>query len=430
MRRVVITGLGTINPMAKNTEGTWKGLTERQSGIKKITSCKIPQGFPPFAGEIEGEISGTIDGFVPAGKQAKRWGRSACLFLKAAEEALLGANLVDTEGEPVTDSQDISRIGCFLGNSMGDINTLFDSHKTLLEKREHEINPFLIPTALANIQGWRLAAKKFRFKGPTKIITTACASSLVAVADAFDYIRNGKADIMITGGFEAAIHPLTVVGFGQLKALSNTGSHPFCKQRNGFVPAEGATVIILEELEHARQRNVSAYAEITGCGYATDINGILGSSREGEGLITTMGLALRDASLHPNDIRHICTHATGTDIGDLSEAIAIGQVFGDNNHIRITATKSNLGHQMGAAGDFDVMVASLVQYYKIIPPFPFAESNTCPELEQYLPREQDSRIKLNLPDKMSPVNGYSLINANAFGGNCCSIIIGPYPETK
>lgn len=430
MRRVVITGLGTINPLAKNVEGTWKGLAERQSGIKKITSCEIPHGFPSFAGEIEGEISGIINGFVPTGKQAKRWGRSACLFLKAAEEALLSANLINSKGEPTITALDTNRIGCFLGNSMGDITTLFDNHKTLLDKREKEINPFLIPTALANIQGWRLAAKKFKFKGPTKIITTACASSLVAVSDAFDYIRIGKADIMITGGFEAAIHPLTVVGFGQLKALSNTGSHPFCKKRNGFVPAEGATVIIMEELEQAKQRGVPIYAEAIGCGYATDINGILGSSKEGEGLITTMRLALKDASLSVKDIGHICTHATGTDIGDISEARAIKKVFGDNTGIRISATKSNIGHQMGASGAFDVMVASLVQHYQKIPPFPFFENNTCPELEKYLPREQDHEIKLCLPEEISPVNGFSLINANAFGGNCCSIIIGPYSETK
>ena len=362
-RRVVITGAGLVTPTGIGTETVWKNICEGRSGIGPLTRFD-PNGF-------ETKIAGEVKGFNPElyidKKEIKRMDLFVQYAIAATKEALEDAQLNIAP-------ENCEQIGVIVGTGLGGLPTLEKYHKVLLEKGPGRISPFFIPMLIANLASGQIAIQ-FGPKGPNTCVVTACATGAHCIGDAFRAIVYGDAEAIIAGGAEANITPLTVAGFNAMKALSTRNEEPekacrpFEKNRDGFVVAEGAGILILEELQFALKRNAKIYGELIGYGYTGDAYHITAPSPHGEGAVRCMRMAIKDAGLKPEDVDYINAHGTSTTLNDLTETQAIKTVFGEYaKKVAISATKSMTGHLLGAAGSTEAIFSLLAIRDSIIPP--------------------------------------------------------------
>ena len=413
LKRVVVTGIGAVTPLGNTAEETWKNIIAGVSGAAPITHFDTTNFKTTFACEVKGfNAADFIDR-----KEARKMD-PYCQFAMAA-----AAMAVDNSGLDV-EQTDKTRVGVVLGVGIGGMHT-FEEEEWNYE-RTHETlgpkyNPFFIPKMIADIAAGQISMK-YSFHGPNYITSSACASSTNAIADAFNLIRLGKAEVMVTGGSESAIYPGGVGGFNAMHALSTRNdepekaSRPFSASRDGFVMAEGSAVLILEELEHAKARGAHIYAEVAGCGMSADAHHITASHPEGLGAKLVMRNALEDAEMKPEEIDYINVHGTSTPVGDISEVKAIKDVFGDHAYeLNISSTKSMTGHLLGAAGAIEAMFSVLSVANDIVPPtINHEEGDEDPEI--------DYRLNFTFNKAQKRTVRAALSNTFGFGGhNACAI---------
>jgi len=358
-----VTGVGLVIPTGIGTETAWKNICEGKSGIGPLTRFD-PNGF-------ETKIAGEVRGFNPEEYIEKKEIKKMDLFIQyalaATKEALEDSQLKITP-------ENCDRIGVIVGTGLGGLPTIEKYHQILLERGPSRVSPFFIPMLIANLASGQIAIQ-FGAKGPNTCVVTACATGAHCIGDAFRAIVYGDAEAIIAGGTEANITPLTVAGFNAMKALSTRNEEPekacrpFEKNRDGFVVAEGAGILILEALEFALKRGAKIYGELIGYGYTGDAYHITAPPPEGEGAARCMRMAIKDAGLRPEDIDYINAHGTSTPLNDLTETQAIKTVFGEHaKKVAISATKSMTGHLMGAAGSTEAIFSLLAIRDSIIPP--------------------------------------------------------------
>ena len=418
LKRVVVTGLGAVTPIGNTPEETWKNALAGKSGAAEIKNFDTTLFKTHFACEVKDlNVTDFIDG-----KEARKMDRYAQFAMVSAIQAVADSRM-DLE------QVDKDRIGVIFGVGIGGINT-FESEVKLYGAHEAsgpKFSPFFIPKMIADIAAGMISIR-FGFHGPNYTTTSACASSSNALADAFNLIRLGKANAILAGGAEAAICACGVGGFNAMKALSTrnddptTASRPFSKSRDGFVMAEGAGCIILEELEHAKARGAKIYAEMVGEGMSADAYHITASHPEGLGAKLVMQSALEDAGLKPEDIDYINVHGTSTHVGDISEAKAIKEVFGDAAFkLNISSTKSMTGHLLGAAGAVEAMITLLAVKNDIVPP-----------TINHDEADKDEEIDYNLnftfnKAQQRPVRA-AISNTFGFGGHNACVVFKKYAE--
>ena len=362
-RRVVITGLGTINPLGNNVTDTWDKLIKGESGIDTITSFETNELPVSFAGEVK-----NFDANEYMGKQhARKLDRSSHLSIFATEEALKDANLNPEERLG-------PNVGIVFGTGIGGIGATEQAVRTYDERGASRINPLAITQLMPNSSTGQVAIK-YGIEGPSLTITTACAASANAVGEAKNMIQNGVVDMVVTGGTESGTTPMTIGAFAQIRALSTNNENPkeackpFDKNRDGFVMGEGSTVLVIESEESALKRGVEIYGYVAGYGATTDAYHITAPAEGGKGAVVAMQKAIEDAELSINDIDYINAHGTSTPANDKNETAAIKTVFGDKAYdLDISSTKSMTGHLLGGGGAFESMVSVLALQKSIIPP--------------------------------------------------------------
>lgn len=407
-RRVVITGLGPIASTGIGKDNFWNSLTRGESGVNTITL------FDPS--EYSSKIAGEVKGFNPEEfmdfKEAKRMDRFSQFGVAASKLALEDASL------EITDSLSV-RTAVIVGSGIGGLKTLEDQNRILFEKGPSRVSPFLIPMMIPDIAAGNISIF-FNAKGVNLATVTACASASHAIGEAFETIRRGAADICIAGGTEAPITPLSVAGFASAKALSTRNdeparaSRPFDAQRDGFVIAEGAGILILETLDGARERGAHIYCEILGYGATADAYHITAPAPGGEGAARAMNIALYESGLKPLDIGYINAHGTSTPLNDEFETMAIRNVFSDwADDLLVSSTKSMTGHALGAAGGIELIACALAIETGVIPPTINYE-NPDPKCDlNYVPNHAvEKRVR------------YAISNSLGFGGHNASLIVG------
>jgi len=416
LKRVVVTGLGAVTPVGNTPEETWQNLLAGVSGAATITKFDTTLFKTKFACEVKNlNVNDYLDR-----KEARKMDRYTQLAMIAARQAMEDSGL-DLETE------DRDRIGVVYGVGIGGIQTFQDEVTYYGAHREDgpKFNPFFIPKMIADIAAGQISIM-YGLHGPNYITSSACASSSNALADAFNLIRLGKANAIVAGGAEAAVCETGVGGFNAMHALSTRNddpagaSRPFSASRDGFVMAEGAGCFILEELEHAKARGAKIYAEMAGAGMSADAHHITASHPEGLGAKLVMRNALEDAQLQPEDIDYINVHGTSTHVGDISEAKAIKEVFGDAAYkLNISSTKSMTGHLLGAAGAVEAMVAVLAVKNDIIPPtINHAEGDDDPEI--------DYRLNFTFNKAQQRTVRAALSNTFGFGGHNACVVFKKY----
>jgi len=411
MRRVVVTGLGVVAPNGIGTETFWGNLVKGVSGIDRITRFD--------ANGHDSKIAGEIKGFDPLLYMEKKEVKKMDLFI---HYALAGAIMAVDDAQLAIKETERTRIGAFIGTGMGGIPALEESHKTLLEKGPGRISPFFIPSIITNLASGQIAMR-FGLRGPNSCVSTACATGNHAIGDSFELIKRGAADVMVAGGSEAVITPLTIGGFCAMKALStrndapHRASRPFDKGRDGFVMGEGSGVLILEELEHARRRGAKIYAELVGYGMSADAYHMTAPEPKGMGAITSMRLALEDAGLTPNDVDYINAHGTSTPVGDAAETTAIKKVFGDHAYrLAVSSVKSMTGHLLGAAGGVESLATVLTIYHGLIPPtINYDEPDPECDLDYVPNKARQAEVRV------------ALTNSFGFGGTNATLVFKKYP---
>ena len=418
LKRVVVTGLGAVTPVGNNPEEMWANLVAGKSGAAPITLFNTEKFKTKFACEVKDlNITDCIDR-----KEVRKMDRYCQLAIISAMQGIKDAN-IDVETE------DLDRVGVIFGVGIGGIKT-FQDEVTYYGQHEDQgpkFNPFFIPKMIADIAAGQISIQ-YGFHGPNYTTTSACASSSNALADAFNLIRLGKANIIVSGGAEAAICECGVGGFNAMHALSTRNddpqhaSRPFSASRDGFVMGEGAGCLILEELEHAKARGAKIYAEMVGEGASADAHHITASHPEGLGAKLVMQRALEDAGLQPTDIDYINVHGTSTPVGDVSEAKAIKDVFGDHAYkLNISSTKSMTGHLLGAAGAVEAMACVLSVKHDIVPPTINHEEGDNDEALDY-----NMNFTFNKAQKREV--RAALSNTFGFGGHNCCVIFKKYAE--
>ena len=361
-RRIVVTGLGLVTPLGTGVDKTWAALCAGQSGIGRITK------FDPAA--YDAQIAGEVRDFDPAQFIEKKEIKKMDTFVHYAVGAAQLA--VDDAGLKVA-PEEATKVGVYIGSGIGGLGSIEHYHEVLKEKGPGRVSPFFIPMTIINLASGQVAIR-IGAKGPNSCAVTACATGNHCIGDAFRLIQHGNADVMVAGGAEAAITPLGVAGFAAAKALSfrndepARASRPFDKDRDGFVLGEGAGVVVLEELEHARRRGARIYAELIGYGMNSDAYHITAPPEEGEGAVRCMELALKDAGIAKDQIGYINAHGTST-MADAIETRAIKQVFGEQAYkIPVSSTKSMTGHLLGAAGGIEAVFSILALHHGLLPP--------------------------------------------------------------
>ncbi len=363
-RRVVVTGIGMISPVGNDVKTSWNNLLAGKSGISKITLFDSTN----YPSQIAGEVKGFDPETAVEPAEVKRCDRYTLLALAATKEAWNDAGLAGNSYTP-------SKMGCILGIGIGGLETLEENHKALLEGGPRKVSPFLIPKMISNLGPGNVAIA-YNLQGVNYTITSACASGTHALGEALRMIRDGIQDLVVTGGSEAAITPLALAGFGRMRALSTRNddpqraSRPFDKDRDGFVIAEGAGVLVLEELEAAKKRGAKIYAEVTGYGFSCDAYHITSPSEGGDGAKQCMRSALASAKVTPEQVQHINAHGTSTPINDPAETKAIKEVFGSHakSGLVVNSTKSMTGHLLGAAGGLEAAIIALTLKHSVVPP--------------------------------------------------------------
>lgn len=418
LKRVVVTGLGAVTPVGNTPEETWKNLLEGKSGAAPITHFDTTLFKTKFACEVKDlNLNDYIDR-----KEARKMDRYCQLAMVSAAQGIKDAGL-DLEKE------DLNRIGVVYGVGIGGIKTFQDEvvYYGQHEDQGPKFNPFFIPKMIADIASGQISIQ-YGFHGPNYTTTSACASSSNALADAFNLIRLGKANIIVSGGAEAAICETGVGGFNAMHALSTRNddpehaSRPFSASRDGFVMGEGAGCLVLEELEHAKARGAKIYAEMVGEGASADAHHITASHPEGLGAKLVMQRALEDAGLKPEDIDYINVHGTSTPVGDISEAKAIKDVFGEHTYkLNISSTKSMTGHLLGAAGAVEALACVLSVKNDIVPP-------TINHTEGDNDEALDYKMNFTFNKAQKREVRAALSNTFGFGGHNCCVVFKKYAE--
>jgi 3-oxoacyl-[acyl-carrier-protein] synthase II len=362
-RRVVITGVGAVTPLGNTAEEFWAGLLEGRSGIGPITRFDATD-FPT-------RIAGELKGFDPLKYIDKKDDRKFDPFLKYAVAC---ATMAVEDAALKTDSVDPTRFGVLVGSGIGGLETLLGNYEVLRTKGPDRVSPFFIPMLIVNMASG-VISMRLGAKGPNSSVVTACATGNHAIGDATKIIERGDADVMIAGGSEAIIIPLTIAGFCQMKAMSTRNddptraSRPFDAERDGFVCGEGGGLVVLESLEHARRRDARIYAEVVGYGMTGDAHHMTAPDPEGDGAARSMAAALHDAGLEPSAVGYINAHGTSTPYNDKFETIAIKRVFGEHaRKLAVSSTKSMTGHLLGAAGGIEAIATAFALHHGVLPP--------------------------------------------------------------
>ena len=417
LKRVVVTGIGAITPLGLTAEESWENLKKGVSGAAPITHFDASQFKTQFACEVKG--------FVESKYIDRKEARKMDLY---TEYAVAAAKMALEDSGIDLETVDKDNIGVVLGVGIGGIHTFEEEAGNYAVNGPQlgpKYNPFFIPKMIADIAAGHISIE-YGFHGPNYTTTSACASSSNALADAFNLIRLGKASAIITGGAEAAIWPAGVGGFNAMKALSTRNddptraSRPFSASRDGFVMGEGAGILILEELEHAKARGAKIYAEMAGAGMSADAYHITASHPDGLGAKLVMKRALEDAGMTPDDIDYINVHGTSTHVGDISEATAIKEVFGESAYkLNISSTKSMTGHLLGAAGAVEAMISVLSVRDDIVPP-----------TINHDPEDKDEEIDYNMNFTFNVAQERTvraaLSNTFGFGGHNACVIFKKY----
>lgn len=413
LRRVVVTGLGAVTDVGIDVPTFWQSLLEGRSGIGPITNFPTTPDWPTrFGGEVKGfdpEKHMGVDG-----REAKRMDRFCLYGLGAAVEAARDCGIDFNAG-------DFERRGVAIGSGIGGIDTIEVNHAKLMEGGPRKVSPFVVPRLMVNACAGQTSIR-FNLQGVNIATATACATGSHAVGAAFHMIQRGDADVMLAGGAEGAIGPVAVSAFSAMKALSTRNddptkaSRPFDKDRDGFVLAEGAAVIVLEELEHAKKRGARIYAEVLGYGCSGDAYHIAAPDEQGAGAFRSMKMALREAELNPEQIAYINAHGTSTPLGDKAEVVAVKRLFGDAaKSLAMSSTKSVTGHALGAAGGIESVATILAIVNDTLPP----------------------TINLDTPDEGMDLNfvphtpqqrktDFAINNSFGFGGHNTSLIFGRF----
>lgn len=410
-RRVVITGLGAITPIGKNVDETWKGIENKECGIDNISLFDNSN----FKTKLDAEVKDydPLNYFEP--KQAKRFDRSSQFAVIASREAVKNSGIS-------RENTDYERVGVFVSSGIGGLKTMQEQCETNYEKGNNRVSPMFIPMTIANMPAGNIAIE-FGFKGESISIVTACASSTHAIGEAYKTIKQGYEDVIIAGGTEASICSVGIAGFENMKALStvedkNRASIPFDKERSGFVMGEGAGILVLEELEHAKKRGAHIYAELIGFGSTTDAYHITSPCPDGEGGAKAMIRAIKDAKIEPKDIDYINAHGTSTHLNDLTETMAIKTALGEaSSTVMVSSTKGNIGHLLGAAGGVEAVICVKAMENELVPPtINYKEKDEECDLD-IVPNEP-RKAKLNI----------TMSNSLGFGGHNASIIFKKWEE--
>ena len=410
-RRVVVTGLGAVPPIGNNVDEFWKSVKEGKCGIGPITRFDTSEYKVHLAAEVKDFNAKDYLDF----KTAKRMGRFSHYAIAASREAFADAGLDMANEDPY-------RVGVIIGSGIGDLETSEAAEAKIQAGKPSKVNPFTVPMMIANMAAGNVAID-LGAKGKCTSVVTACASSTHSIGDAFRAIQYGDADVCVAGGAEGSICPLGVASFTSLTALSDSedparASIPFDKDRNGFVMGEGAGIVILEELEHAKARNAKIYAELVGYGATCDANHITAPIEDGSGAAKAMELAMNEAGIQPSDVTYINAHGTSTHLNDLVETRAVKAAFGDAaKDVVINSTKSMIGHLLGAAGgvEFVTCVKSIQDGF-------IHQTIGSVESEE----ECDLNYAIGAPVE-KPVE-YAMSNSLGFGGHNASLLIRKYEE--
>ena len=419
MRRVVVTGMGVLSPLGAGAERSFQALLAGRSGVRRIDTFDVSDLPAKIAGQVpRGSAPGEFDPLsVAAPKEQRRMDDFMLFALAAAEEAVTDAGWKDaSDGER-------ERTGVLIGSGIGGIRNIAENAVKLHEEGPRRVSPYFIPSSLIN-EASGVVSIKYGFRGPNHAVVTACATGAHAIGDAARLIAFGDADAMLAGGSEAATCRLTVAGFAIMRALSTgfndrptEASRPWDRDRDGFVLGEGAGVVALEELEHARARGARIYGEILGYGLSGDAHHVSAPEPSGDGARRAMAAALARARLGPGDIDYINAHATSTPVGDPVELAAVKTLFGDDaRSVWMSSTKSATGHLLGAAGAVEAIFTLLSLRDGAVPPTLNLEHPDVETAVDLVPREARSR-KLR----------YAISNSFGFGGTNASLVLGPPP---
>lgn len=411
MRRVVITGMGAITPIGKNIEETWKGIENKKCGIDNITLFDTAT----FKTKLDAEVKeyNPLDYFEP--KQAKRFDRSSQFAVIAAREAVKDSGITK-------ENTDFNRVGVFVSSGIGGLRTIQEQCEINYAKGNNRVSPMFIPMSIANMPAGNISIE-FGFKGESSSIVTACASSTQSIGESYKTIKHGYEDVILAGGTESSICTVGIAGFENMKALSNSedkerASIPFDKERNGFVMGEGAGIMILEELEHAKQRGAKIYGEVIGFGSTTDAYHITSPCPDGEGGAKAMIRAMKDANITPDKIDYINAHGTSTHLNDQTETMAIKTALGEAaQKVMVSSTKGNVGHLLGAAGAVEAIFCAKALQDQLVPPtINYQEKDEECDLDIVPNKGRNTEIK------------YAMSNSLGFGGHNSSVVIKKYEE--
>ena len=409
MRKVVVTGLGTINPLGNTVESSWSSLINSKSGISKITKFEVDDYPCKIAGTID---DSKINNEIVSPRDQRRIDRFITLGLIAADEAIKDSGFL-------SDKNNSNRYGVMVGSGIGGLDTIYRNSSILDKNGIRKISPFFIPSSLINLLSGHISIK-YNLKGPNSSPVTACATGTHAIGDSFSIIKNDKADIMVCGGAEAAICPLGISGFSAARALCDTfnenpekGSRPWDRDRSGFVMGEGAGVLVLEEYEHAKKRNATIYGEVKGYGMSGDAFHITKPSEDGNGGFRAMEMALRESKLNTDEIGYVNAHGTSTPVGDTIELNAVEKLFKSNDNLFMSSNKSAIGHLLGAAGAVEAVFSFMSLKTKNLPPTLNLDNPDVITSINLIPHESISKSVKNI-----------ISNSFGFGGTNASIILG------
>jgi 3-oxoacyl-[acyl-carrier-protein] synthase II len=411
-RRVVVTGLGVVTSLSCKVDDLWERICNGESGVHLIQRFDLSAYRTKFGGEV---ADFSCDGYLPH-KEAKRLDRFAQFAVVGAIDAVKHCGLDFTK-------EDVYRCGVIIGSGVGGLREIEVQHARLLEKGPGRVSAFTIPKLMLNAASGHVSIQ-FGLRGPNAGVATACASASNAIADAVKAIQYDEADVMITGGSEAAVTPMGMSGFSAMRALSErnddpaAASRPFDAGRDGFVLSEGAGILVLEEFEHARARGAKIFAEVLGCGISADGGHITQPDKNGVGAAKAMSLALADAQMNPSEVDYINAHGTSTPLGDAAESAAVWSVFKDDApKVSISSTKSQLGHLLGASGGVELVLAIKAINGGVVPPtINYDEPDPKCDLD-YTPnqaRERDVAVAMS--------------NSFGFGGHNASLLVGRHPN--
>lgn len=408
-RRIVITGLGAITSIGKNIEETWEGIKQKKCGIDKITQFDTTNFKTKLAAEVK-DYNG-LDYFDV--KQAKRLDKSSQYAIIAAREAVKSSGITK-------ENTDFDRVGIFVSSGIGGLKTIQEQCEVNFSKGNNRVSPMFIPMSIANMPAGNIAIE-FGFKGESISIVTACASSTHAIGEAYKTIKHGYEDVVVAGGTEASICSAGIAGFENMKALStvtdkNRASIPFDKERSGFVMGEGAGIIVLEELEHAKKRGAKIYAELIGFGSTTDAYHITSPCPDGECGAKAMIRAIKDAKIKPNDVDYINAHGTSTHLNDLTETMAIKTALEDaSKKVMVSSTKGNMGHLLGAAGAVEAIICVKALEEQIVPP-----------TINYKVKDEECDLQLVTNEPIKEKLNIVMSNSLGFGGHNATVIFKKY----